>query len=189
MQIFFLSTDPAEAAERLCNKHVVKMIVESTQLLYTAHHVGGTSEWLGELKVYRATHRHHPMCRWVCAAKTHYRWLLDHARALVRVFQRRYPDSKAHACGAHLDRLEAMAAPSASPDTAGAISIPHATIATRNPPAGCAGAPLCFEGAHHVRHGSEYDLVASYRKYYAHKRTVIPMSWSPRPRKRKRARH
>ena len=37
MNIFYLSTDPEKAAKYMYNKHVVKMILESAQLLCTAH--------------------------------------------------------------------------------------------------------------------------------------------------------
>ena len=37
MNIFYLSTDPTKAAQMMYNKHVVKMILESAQLLCTAH--------------------------------------------------------------------------------------------------------------------------------------------------------
>ena len=37
MNIFVLDTDPVTAAQLQCDKHVVKMIVESAQMLSTAH--------------------------------------------------------------------------------------------------------------------------------------------------------
>ena len=37
MNIFFLDKSPKIAAQMMCNKHVVKMIVESAQMLSTAH--------------------------------------------------------------------------------------------------------------------------------------------------------
>ena len=37
MNIFVLSTDPVKAAIQQCDKHVPKMIVESAQMLSTAH--------------------------------------------------------------------------------------------------------------------------------------------------------
>ena len=37
MNIFFLDTDPKTSASYHCDKHVVKMIIESAQLLSTAH--------------------------------------------------------------------------------------------------------------------------------------------------------
>jgi predicted alpha-1,6-mannanase (GH76 family) len=39
MNIFVLDPDAATSARMMCNKHVVKMILESCQLLSTAHHV------------------------------------------------------------------------------------------------------------------------------------------------------
>ena len=38
MNIFYLHQDPHEAAKLQYNKHVVKMILESAQMLCTAHH-------------------------------------------------------------------------------------------------------------------------------------------------------
>ena len=37
MNIFILDNDPVIAAQMQCDKHVVKMIVESAQMLSTAH--------------------------------------------------------------------------------------------------------------------------------------------------------
>ena len=37
MNIFYLSRDPHEAARLQCDRHVVKMILETGQLLSTAH--------------------------------------------------------------------------------------------------------------------------------------------------------
>ena len=39
MNIFALDKDPTQAARMMCDKHVVKMILESAQLLSTAHRV------------------------------------------------------------------------------------------------------------------------------------------------------
>ncbi len=39
MNIFVLDPDAATAAHMMCDKHIVKMILESCQLLSTAHHV------------------------------------------------------------------------------------------------------------------------------------------------------
>jgi hypothetical protein len=38
MNIFYLDRDPVKAAQVQYNKHVVKMILESAQMLCTAHH-------------------------------------------------------------------------------------------------------------------------------------------------------
>ena len=39
MNIFVLDKDPVVAAQMQCDKHVVKMIVESAQMLSTAHRI------------------------------------------------------------------------------------------------------------------------------------------------------
>ena len=41
MNIFVLDRNPAVAATMLCDKHVVKMIVETAQMLCTAAHTNG----------------------------------------------------------------------------------------------------------------------------------------------------
>ena len=45
MNIFILDNDPIKAAQQQCDKHVVKMIVESGQMLSTVHRMlDGTME-------------------------------------------------------------------------------------------------------------------------------------------------
>jgi hypothetical protein len=44
MNIFYLNSDPKKAAVIQYNKHVVKMILESAQMLCTAHHHYGSAE-------------------------------------------------------------------------------------------------------------------------------------------------
>ena len=44
MNIFYLDKCPKKAARLQYNKHVVKMILESAQMLCAAHHVYGDKE-------------------------------------------------------------------------------------------------------------------------------------------------
>jgi len=44
MNIFYLHSDPVKAAKVQYNKHVVKMILESAQMLCTAHHHYGAGD-------------------------------------------------------------------------------------------------------------------------------------------------
>ena len=45
MNIFILDNDPVKAAQQQCDKHIPKMIVESAQMLSTAHRMlDGTLE-------------------------------------------------------------------------------------------------------------------------------------------------
>ena len=39
MNIFYVDRDPVKAAQMMCDKHIVKMILESAQMLCTAKRV------------------------------------------------------------------------------------------------------------------------------------------------------
>lgn len=73
MNIFLLSLNPREAAEAHCDKHVVKMILETAQLLYCAHWVIDPTKLLPT--AYRKTHPNHPCAIWVRESLENYRWL------------------------------------------------------------------------------------------------------------------
>ena len=60
MNIFVLDRDPIKSAEMMCDAHVVKMIVESCQLLSTDDRIRGMNSDVDIL--YKATHENHP-CR------------------------------------------------------------------------------------------------------------------------------
>lgn len=108
MNIFFLDRDPATAARYHCNKHVVKMILESAQLLSTAHRVldGKLVEkkyWVLDDErdgiLYRATHMNHPSAVWVRSNIDHYRWVYDLLYYLIYEYKHRY-GGKYHKCEA-----------------------------------------------------------------------------------------
>jgi hypothetical protein len=82
MNIFILSENPIQAARDQCNKHVVKMILESAQLLVTAFPAGTTE--------YKHTHFNHPCGKWVRSSVTNFKWLLLHAIELCEEYTRRY---------------------------------------------------------------------------------------------------
>ena len=93
MNIFVLDRDPVIAAQLLCDAHVVKMILESCQLLSThdtlTHRVADTSS------MYKVTHSNHP-CR-VCLTNEGNRvWLKYHLNALLQEYTFRY--GKIHKC-------------------------------------------------------------------------------------------
>lgn len=88
MNIFFLHEDPEQAAQMMSDKHIVKMILESAQLLSTAHHVCNT--YLKTNKLYKATHVNHPMSIWARESKQNYRWLYQHFCALATEYTKRY---------------------------------------------------------------------------------------------------
>ena len=79
MNIFILSTNPVEAAQMQCDKHVVKMVLESAQILSTVS--GGP---------YKPTHANHPCVLWAKANRTNFNWLCRHGMALCAEYTRRY---------------------------------------------------------------------------------------------------
>lgn len=104
MNIFVLDEDPWKAAEMQCDKHVVKMPLETAQLLSTAHHVVGTD--VNKEKIYRKTHVNHPCSKWVRENSANYEWALEHFKALLKEFEKRY--GKEHASGKLLPYLSEL---------------------------------------------------------------------------------
>ena len=94
MNIFYLHHSPYLAAKVQYNKHVVKMILESAQMLCTAHHVYGNAEQ--KLNVpYKQAHLNHPSTIWTRQCRANYRWLYLHMMALGYEYTKRY--DKMHA--------------------------------------------------------------------------------------------
>ena len=112
MNIFYLSECPVQCARWMVNRHVVKMITESAQLLSTAHRVldGTMTEGVrvnldtGKTRkvkaytlpdarvsvIYSATHINHPSAIWARTSVENYTWLVDHMFALMAEYTYRY---------------------------------------------------------------------------------------------------
>ena len=82
MNIFVLSEDPIEAANMMCDRHVLKMILESGQMLCAAHEPG-TAPW-------KRTHYNHPCTVWTRASTENYKWLAVHGLELCAEYTKRY---------------------------------------------------------------------------------------------------
>ena len=102
MNIFFVATCCNQAARAQCDKHVIKMLLEAVQLMYTAHHVEGTFDERHDCPhtPYRKTHQNHPMAQWARSCVQNYRWLHGHACALADEYTRRF--GRVHGCEQHL---------------------------------------------------------------------------------------
>ena len=128
MNIFALDLDPKEAAKAHGDKHVVKMILEACQMLYTAHWIAVYPELLvyraaihiskaqkllsvpdhmttaptrktGEAG-YRPVHLHHPCTIWVRTNLSNYMWTVNLAVAIAEEYAYRWP-GRTHGCKAH----------------------------------------------------------------------------------------
>ena len=114
MNIFYVHKNPNIAAKMLIDKHVCKMIVESAQMLSTAHRILDGKEYYDKTKngrrikrwkhpnsnldkvLYLAGHVKHPSTLWVMDNYFHYAWLYNHMKALNDEFKLRYNHTKDH---------------------------------------------------------------------------------------------
>jgi hypothetical protein len=187
MNLFVLSAVAEEAARDHNDRHCIKMILETAQLLYTAWHCARRHQSIkwrpgdffsdtAAFKPYRMTHRNHPVARWVRARPEHYRWAVRLGLALCAEYTRRY--GRRHKTETHLRMLEAMGPPPTPPtpsDEATAKADGARKRATAGCPEGCAYfdcavADDVFDACAAYTPGGDLDCVATYRNYYARKR-------------------
>ena len=90
MNIFYLDRDPEIAAQMMCDKHVVKMILESAQMLSTTHRVLDGDDVANSKGLYKMAHRNHPSTKWVRHSYQNYKWLYTHMIALMQEYTYRY---------------------------------------------------------------------------------------------------
>jgi hypothetical protein len=92
VNIFYFSRNVTTCARQHCDQHVVKMLLEYTQMLSCACRVSGLD--VG----YRVTHRNHPVNVWLRASIEHWRWLRRLEEALHGEWQWRFghPPEKHH---------------------------------------------------------------------------------------------
>jgi len=82
MNIFYLDHDPTIAAQQLVDKHVVKMPLETAQMLCSAYPQGTAP--------YRRTHYNHPSTVWSRMSKENYTWLIEHGYSICEEYSYRY---------------------------------------------------------------------------------------------------
>lgn len=201
MNIFVLHNRPGKVAMLHYDAHVVKMILESTQILYTyldsIGYVLPTTNTDGNTIVpYKSTHRHHPCVLWLHGGRAHFKWLLQLANCLCFLYTRIY--GKVHACDMHLEHMNEHANLTKLPDNCDAatwlqrltergihskvVQACASKVATVDPPSGCAFGVACI-GDDTVAHCRTADgainLPKTYLKYYNHKRGIFKraMRW------------
>lgn len=110
MNIFFLHTNPRRCARWHCDKHVVKMLLETCQLLYTCHWLGSPDFSTAPLRTgteqrgYKKSHWNHPCAKWIRLSLSNYIWLSTLGLELLREYKFRY-NNKDHACAPHIEWL------------------------------------------------------------------------------------
>jgi hypothetical protein len=92
MNIFVLDKDPAKAAAYHLDKHVVKMPLETAQMLCTTHYLSNSTF----VPPYKKTHIKHPCNLWLLESLENYDWLCNLGLELCKEYTLRY--GKIHAC-------------------------------------------------------------------------------------------
>ena len=85
MNIFAVHEDPIVAAQMLCDRHVVKMTLETAQMLCTTLH-----DYSIPSIPYKRTHAKHPCTIWAMRNQSNFGWLVNHGLALGAEYTRRY---------------------------------------------------------------------------------------------------
>jgi hypothetical protein len=93
MNIFVLSLCPLICAKQHNDKHCVKMILETAQMLCTAHHLCSDDP---NPKLYKKAFENHPCSKWVRLTIGNYIWLYELFRCLCKEYTYRY--LKVHMC-------------------------------------------------------------------------------------------
>ena len=106
MNIFILDNDIATCAQYHCDQHVVKMILESAQMLCT------TLNKRGLKTPYRSTHSNHPCVLWLDQSYDNFLWLKELAAALNREYRFRYAKASDHASIKVINTIEHYRYPS-----------------------------------------------------------------------------
>jgi hypothetical protein len=100
MNIFVLDKNIDACAKAHNDKHAVKMILESTQMLCTTVNLTG-----GE-SPYRTAHKNHPCTVWARESLSNWRWLRDLTLALNDEYKYRYNKSVDHKSAAIAKSLQ-----------------------------------------------------------------------------------
>jgi hypothetical protein len=176
MNIFIIDKNPVKAAQLQCDKHVNKMVLESAQMLSTAHRVldgvvslrpsksgkRNVKYWTlhddRENVLYRPVHVNHPCTVWTMINSSNYQWHYEHFVALCDEYTYRY--GKQH----RSDMLLRSILKNLPKNIPRGLLTPQPLAMNSN--------PECID---------RNDIVGSYRKFYQTKQHRFKMVWSKRP--------
>lgn len=101
MNIFFLDWNLKLCAQYACNKHICKLLIEHTQLLYSVYHLIDPEILLTTLLIpYKLTHKNHPCAKWVRENISNFLCLLELTWEYCKEYTFRY--NKIHSCQKHI---------------------------------------------------------------------------------------
>jgi hypothetical protein len=92
MNIFISDIDYTIAARNLDDRRLVKMVLETAQLLCSALHLNNADVSIP----YKLTHKNHPCTKWAAESEGNFNWLAYHGMALAEEYEYRY--GRRHKC-------------------------------------------------------------------------------------------
>jgi len=102
MNLFVLDNNIERCARYHCDQHVVKMILESAQILCSALAIKGYTT------PYKPTHQRHPCVLWTAESFDNFIWLRSLAVALNKEYRYRYQRSVDHRSIAIINALSGI---------------------------------------------------------------------------------
>lgn len=145
-----------------CDRHVVKMVLETAQILCHVHHVLGDRTDIPYRPLSKG-HHNHPSVRWAMESEMNYWWLIQHGIALSTEYHFRY---------LRIHKSESV------------IRWANGQIPERLPRVDETPIRLAIKKEHYEKAYVPGDPVASYRRYYvldkhrfAKWTTVSPPAW------------
>ena len=163
MNIFVLDKDPIISAQMQCDKHIVKMPLETAQMLCSVWHRYGSADRVP----YKEAHKNHPCTLWAGDDAHNYDWLWRHGMELCFEYTRRY--NNIHKCQAVIMDLTI--------DNVG-FAFEHLTRQGQLHPQ-CM--PDEYKCASPFNGGRADDAVLAYRKYYVNDKKDIAKWNKTRP--------
>lgn len=90
MNIFYFDECPVKSAQAQPDKMLVKMPLETAQMLCTAHRVLDGDDYADANGLYKEAYKNHPCTIWTRESFDNYRWLYKHFIALGDEYKHRY---------------------------------------------------------------------------------------------------
>ena len=90
MNIFYFYDNPIQSAQAQPDKMLVKMPLETAQMLCTAHRELDGDEYADEVGLYKKAYLNHPCSIWTRECSQNYSWLYAHFLALGTEYTYRY---------------------------------------------------------------------------------------------------
>ena len=102
MNIFYFYDCPVLSAQAQPDKMLVKMPLETAQMLCTAHRELDGDDYADEVGLYKRAYWNHPCTVWARESSDNYWWLVEHFLALSEEYKYRY--GREHASFVKLER-------------------------------------------------------------------------------------